>query len=506
MGQVAEAAPAGVNVTVTVAAPAQPKPISPYIYGSNQEIGIPNDLTFLRQGGNRMTAYNWENNASNAGNDWHHQSDDYLGGGDTPGEVVRKFVQPVLARGQTAIVTIPMAGFVAADKGPDGDVNKTPDYLNKRFRKSVAAKSKVSDKPFAYPPDLSDEYVFQDEMIHWLEGTFPATTRKGQIWYSLDNEPDIWDGTHARIRQQKLTYKELIDRTIEYSSAIKAEVPNATVLGLVSYGYGGFSTLNGAADGKGRYFVDVFLTEMAKAEKSAGKRLVDVLDLHWYPETKGGGKRITEEKVLTPALVTARVQAPRHLYDPNFREDSWIDKDALRGPIYLLPTIQEKIAKNYPGTKLSFTEYNYGGCNDMSGAIAEADALGAFGHYGVFAAALWPLDEGSAFTAAAFLAYRNYDGKGAKFGDQSLETTSSDIASVSAWASTDSTGKLTMVLINRSLSEAKVALTGQPLAGHGSAELFRLMGTTPKLVPAGTADTTQPLTLPAMSVTVLAAK
>ena len=42
--------------------------ISPYIYGSNQDVEA--TLTAKRFGGNRTTAYNWETNFSNAGNDW----------------------------------------------------------------------------------------------------------------------------------------------------------------------------------------------------------------------------------------------------------------------------------------------------------------------------------------------------------------------------------------------------------------------------------------------------
>jgi hypothetical protein len=36
------------------------KPISPYIYGTNQLLTEDENWTALRQGGNRMTGYNWE--------------------------------------------------------------------------------------------------------------------------------------------------------------------------------------------------------------------------------------------------------------------------------------------------------------------------------------------------------------------------------------------------------------------------------------------------------------
>ncbi len=51
--------------------------ISQLIYGSNQTL-IPEVTTAMRLGGNRMTGYNWVNNYSNAGEDWHHSSDNYL--------------------------------------------------------------------------------------------------------------------------------------------------------------------------------------------------------------------------------------------------------------------------------------------------------------------------------------------------------------------------------------------------------------------------------------------
>src|SRR5262245_10486891 len=66
-------------------------PISRFIYGMNgwdPRQARPANLALSRSGGNRMTAYNWENNASNAGSDWFNQNDDFLGGGNTPNGAV----------------------------------------------------------------------------------------------------------------------------------------------------------------------------------------------------------------------------------------------------------------------------------------------------------------------------------------------------------------------------------------------------------------------------------
>ena len=63
--------------------------------------------------------------------------------------------------------------------------------------------------------------------------------------------------------------------------------------------------------------------------------------------------------------------------------------------------LQKKIAENFPGTKLSISEYNYGGGGDISGGIAEADVLGIFARMGVFSANEWPLVPNEPFIAGA---------------------------------------------------------------------------------------------------------
>jgi len=51
--------------------------ISPYVYGINSQKDEGIGATVRRMGGNRQTGYNWETNASNAGNDYNHQSDEW---------------------------------------------------------------------------------------------------------------------------------------------------------------------------------------------------------------------------------------------------------------------------------------------------------------------------------------------------------------------------------------------------------------------------------------------
>jgi hypothetical protein len=473
-------------------------PISPYIYGANfapwEKTG--RTVTLNRQGGNRMSAYNWETNASNAGNDYHNQNDGYMGESNEPGWTVRTFLQQSQANGAAVLLTVPTMGYVAADKNADGDVGNTPNYLDTRFHRSLAQKN----APFVYPPDSTDKFVYQDEFVHWVESIKDAST---PVWFSLDNEPDLWGSTHHRVWNQNPTYAQIVANNVEFASAIKAQAPDALVFGPANYGWQGFRTFQNAPDANGRDFTDYYLEQMRIAGERAGKRLLDAFDIHWYPEAKGGGVRIAfgEDK---PGTAEARIQAPRSLWDATYVEDSWIAETLGKKPIALLPRLREQIAKNYPGTKLAITEYNYGGGKNVSGLLAEADVLGIFGREGVFAACVFGMGADDASQIEAFKAYRDFDVKGAKFGDVSVRVTGVDAADESVYAALDSKDRtrLTTVVINKTNSPRTVKLnTGSflPRSGsgyvRGSSELVKETGI--KLALRGRSAT---LTMPAMCV------
>lgn len=474
------------------------KPISPYIYGVNfpnwDKMGI--GFPLARQGGNRMTAYNWETNASNAGADWHHQNDALMGETNESGFASRTYMDDAQKHGAAVLLTIPTAGYVAADKKGDGDVNQTPDYINVRFLKSYAKKS----GPLVYPPDTKDKAVYQDELVAFLEKKkSPATP----VWYSLDNEPDLWGHTHQRIWPKNPTYAQIIANNIDFGSAIKGVAPKTLVFGPANYGWMGFRTFQGAPDAAGRDFLDVYLAAMRDAEKKAGKRILDVLDIHWYPEARGDDVRICDgpDKPGTPA---ARIQAPRSLWDKTYVEQSWIAQSLGNKPIALLPGIFGQIDRGYPGTKLAITEYNYGGGKVISGTIAQADVLGIYGRYGLFAACNWGVGADDIAELAGFRAFLDYDGKGSKFGDQGLAVAGETAAEDSVYAALK--GKvLTLLVINKTKAPRpyRISLKGfQPKAAQGftyTADSLKQA----KPTPAQAGGTGVTLTVPPESVTTI---
>ncbi len=440
------------------------RPISPYVYGINAQHLAGSGATLRRLGGNRGSAYNWENNASNAGSDYQHVNDEWtcsvMGyeNCSEPGAQYLNFVQDSKREGAEAIVTVTMQDYVSADK--NGDVKEEEKAPSKRFVKSLPRKP----GPLSLKPDLDDGVVYQDEFVHLLLSKLGPAARGGAKFYSLDNEPALWPVTHPRIHPAAATYREIVQRSEATASAILDVDPSAFVLGGVAFGwseYVNFANAPDAAEFNERYgtYLDYFLASMKQLGAKRGRRLVHALDLHWYPEARGS-TRVTEADVSRKTMV-ARLQAPRSLWDAEYKEKSWIS-DQLNEPIRLLPRINEIIAKRYPGTKLALTEYNFGAGNHISGGLAQADVLGVLGREGVYIANYWGDGAGNGelppYILAAFKLYRNYDGKGGHFGDNAVAAKSADNAAASIFAATDTkTGALTILIINKDLQKSYTA-------------------------------------------------
>jgi Glycoside hydrolase family 44 len=464
------------TVTFTVNTTLERRAISPFIYGTNDASKVPG--TNVRFGGNRWTGYNWENNASNAGSDYIHSSDTYLGGGSEPGGAVSSRITETFAKAQAALVTVPMVDYVAADT--KGTVLETEVAPSARWKNNLIEKP----GPLLGTPDLIDNNVYQDEFVAWLETKTAADRAAGkQVFYDLDNEPALWPGTHPRLHPAKPTYAEMIDRSVRTAKMIKTRAPNAKVFGAVTYGYGEMANLQSATDAAGRDYLDFFLAEMKKAETTAGKRLVDVLDLHWYSEARGDGIRVADDQNgVSGGVNDARMQAPRSFWDGTYKETSWIANDVLNAPINLIPRLQAQIAKHYPGTAIAFSEYNHGGENHISGAIAQADTLGIFGRYGVFQASFWPLTDKTAFIAGAMNMFLNYDAAGAKVGETSVNALNSDTTKTSIYAFAQSANdkSLQLIALNKTGSSITVRINITHPRAFSKGSLYTLMGSNPK--------------------------
>ncbi len=448
---------AQLNVNFTVNTTIGRAPISPLIYGTNQVLSPTDKYQSIRMGGNRITSLNWENNASNAGSDYLHQSDSYMCGSlstsdcNLPGKVYSAFYNDAKSRGiPYALATLQMAGYVAADK--NGIVTEAETAPSSRWKQVVFKKNAA----FTLSPNTADNFVYMDELVNYLKTNHGAASAGGIKGYFLDNEPALWPSTHARLHPNKPTAVELWTKSRDLSIALKNVDASAETFGGVFYGFGAYLNLQDAPDwstekGSYEWYLDYFLAKLKSASDSNGKRLLDVIDLHWYPEAIGDN-RITFSGGNTTNDKAARIQAPRTLWDSEYVENSWIATN-FRNFLPLIPKVQNSINTYYPNTKLSFSEYCYGGCNDYSGGIAQADVLGIFGKYGVYNGNWWNVcGSETSFVSAGFKIFTNYNGSGAAFGNTKVNSTMSDKVNTSIYASIEgnSENNLHVVVINKS--------------------------------------------------------
>lgn len=507
----AEGASYAMNVSVRL--DGETKAISPYIYGVN-EYGNTDNLKNItvgavRQGGNRYTAYNWETNYSNAGEDWHNSSDTNIGDiTDGAAYAAQKLSRTCSTYNVPyKMTTLQMAGYVAADK--NGTVSESEAAPSARWNEVKFSK----DSALSMTPDLNDGVVYMDEYVNYLVQTLgDASTSTGIQGYSLDNEPVLWDNTHPMLHGESVTNSELVSKSIELAKVVKSIDPNAEVFGPAFWGMlpciqAGEDGSNGFTDPdwqavKGNYswYLDYYLDQMAQAEEECGTRLLDVLDVHYYAQDC--------------STDAARLQAARSLYDPEYKENSWL-QPYLGQYFPFLTRIQESIEKYYPGTKLAVSEYNLGDIaneavtgKSVSAAIAETEALGCFADQGVYLATYWGTLPNCPYVESAINLYTNYDGEGSAFGDTLVEASTEDLSLAAAFAAIDAgdDSEVTLVLSNKDMEksqEATIALEGAA-SDYQSAVVYAITQDSSEIriidVQNDVENNTVSVTLPPMSV------
>lgn len=450
-------------VQLAVDCKAEDRPISPYIYGiaggGDQVWGKLQTAT--RWGGNRTSRYNWQNGNTNTGSDWFFQN--HHDGGYTD------FLDRNRRHGLLGAITIPMLGWVAKDDRSSGfPVSKLgPQKATDQWRPDSGNGLRPDGTPIAPGPPTETSVPAPPElMARWVQAMVKpsrGTSERGVQVFFLDNEPELWNHTHRDVHPDPLTYDELLDRTLRYGSAIRGADPKGLIAGPAAWGWSAyFYSAKDLAEGADKApdrrahgnvpLVPWYLRQLADHEKRTGQRLLDILDLHYYPQAQGVYSDATDT-----ATAALRIRSTRSLWDPTYKDESWIS-DTVR----LIPRMKEWVAENYPGLATSIGEYNFGAEKHISGALALAEALGRFGTTGLDYAFYWTVPPENSPAYWAFRAYRDFDGKGARFLDRSVATRMAQ--DVSLFASRDATGKH-MVLIALNLSpdlpvEANIALDG----------------------------------------------
>ena len=210
---------------------------------------------------------------------------------------------------------------------------------------------------------------------------------------------------------------------------------------------------------------------MRAYEQKNGVRILDYLDLHYYPQASGVSLSPPGDSN-TQAL---RLRSTRSLWDSTYKDESWISDTESGGvAVRLIPRMKAWVSAGYPGTKLAITEYNWGALNNINGALAQADVLGIFGREGLDLATLWGPPALSDPGAFAFRMYRNYDGAKHKFGEVSTKAVSADQDKLSVYAAERSSdGALTIMVINKAAKPLTSTVTLSGYKPASTAAVYR---------------------------------
>jgi hypothetical protein len=419
--------------------------ISPLIYGVS--VAGAEDLaaagaSLNRWGGNPNTRYNWVlGNVWNTARDWQFNNYGWTDG--QPPETQASsaaddFVKHNRATGVESLITVPAIGWVARDglvdsrssgvpahgappNGQQADAIEGYNPTDNRNRTSVRSMPRKG-APFVDQPDPGGTTVYQDEWVAHLVRRFGTADRRGVRYYAIDNEPDLWSETHTDISPVEQGYQSMVDTFLEYAGAVKDVDPSARVAGPALSGWtpllyspldrgtDNFRTHRERRDHGDTPFLPWWLERVREQDDVNGRRTLDVLDVHWYPQGDGVYTGATDAD--TNAL---RLRSTRSLWDPSYTDESWI-----RDTVQLIPRLRAWIDEAYPETGIGIGEWNWGADSTINGALAIADVLGIYGREGVEYATYWTAPKANTPGAAAFRLYTNYDGHGQQFGDLAL--------------------------------------------------------------------------------------
>jgi hypothetical protein len=466
------AATPNVNVAVTVNTLANRHAISPYIYGGafppTAAYITASGITMTRWGGNNSSRYNWKNNDTNLDNDYYFENYAFGPGGSLYATSAA-FLTGVSGAGGAPILTIPMLPWVAKNAtSASFSVTKYGKQCSSDPYRTDAGDGLLTDcntyltgndphdahVPLLDTPESGDPSgsVYRSQWIASIKGDFFTQPH----FYDLDNEPDIWNGTHRDVHPEPTAYDEMATTYLARAAALKTFDPAAVRFGPVFccwwYYWNGADNNDKAAHGS-QDFLPWWLNEIWFADQGSGKRSLDVFDVHAYFNGPNATSNLTTNRA-------GALRQTRDWWDSTYVSESgavnqeWATQlQPDKTVAFVIPRMRALANTIYPGTPVSFTEWNgaLAGESDFSTALVDADSYGILGRERMYAASRWEAAGQTTPAYDALLLYRNADGHHNGF--QSLSVAATDTLSpnlFSAYAATDPAGDiLTLMVVNK---------------------------------------------------------
>lgn len=297
------------SATITVNATANKKKISPYIYGRNEgldrSVQFYKDagLRFARIGGNNATTYNWEAKL-NVHPDWYNNV--Y----PTDWDAVAQRVMDNSSNNIQGMFTFQLLGRAASSTQynfNDWAFNQSQYWsglsqnlagggvVNPAGGGAALVDGNINLFTKPWPADSSVGIL-----NYWFGANGKGYDKNRFVYWSMDNEVDIWSGTHDYAMPTQLSASAFMDRYIELAKKAKALYPGIKLCGPVNTSeWFWYKWANESIWINGKYYpwLEYFIKRLGDEYKATGIKLVDVIDIHNYPSYNNDAEALQGHRI-----------------------------------------------------------------------------------------------------------------------------------------------------------------------------------------------------------------
>jgi len=442
------------DVSITVNATEGKRAISPYIYGANNWFDKPAQfykdagLRMARtNGGNNATKYNWRKKLSSHP-DWYNNV--YANDWDK----ISKNVS-VNHPNMQVMFAFQLLGRVASNTTHnfnDWGYNQSKYWegVNQNLAGGGTPNPTGSKALIEGDVTLYTEEWPADSTVgilsHWFGADGLGLNKNQFMYWNMDNEVDVWDGTHNDVMSNGLLpANEFMDKYIEVAKKARALFPEIKLCGPVATSeWQWFKWSGGGTTINGKYYcwLEYFIKRCADEEKASGVRVLDVFDIHHYPYAPTDNDALQNHRIFYDK--NYNYPGANGLYTINGGWDTSTKKE------YIFQRINDWLAKHYGtnhGITLGLSEWSPGPGEPNLASVIYATHLGTFANNGVDFFTPWSWFNGMWETMHLFSRYaKNY----------SVSSTSSVENTVSAYTTvTEKADSMTVIIVNRDMSSAR---------------------------------------------------
>lgn len=440
-------------VTISINANQNKRLVSPNIYGRNESLDHPVQfykdagLRFSRMnGGNNASAYNWRQKLD-VHPDWYNNV--YPSDWDVPAQSINSNFTNM--QGMFAFQLLGRAASSGNYNFNDWGFNQSqywsgvgqnlagggvPD-LNGGSKALADGDINLFSKQ--WPADSSVAIL-----NHWFGAGGLGLDKNKFVYWSMDNEVDIWNGTHDWAMPTLISAAAFMDRYIELAKKAKALYPGIKLCGPVTtseWQWYKWSTENIYIDGRYYPWIEYFIKRLGDEYKTTGIKLVDVIDIHNYPWYNNDN--------------AAALQGHRIYYDTTYDypgsngiKTSTGGWDPSLTKQYIFKRIEGWLNEHFGadhGITCGVSEWGtMTGSNPGLESVIYASHLGTFANNGVEFFSPWNWSVGMWETLHLF-------SRNAK--DYSVSSTSTDENAVSAYTTVNNAAdSMTVIIVNRDMN------------------------------------------------------